>query len=154
MRRGLLAGVLLLVAAPGLAQQRVLQLTLTESQWAELLALGVPLTVVPAPPERSLAIPTALYLSAIAAEWTTAAPRCAIQCNSWTRTLPGVEDATIAAPVGLSINAGVLLTVHYLIAPRWPRVADAVLFSLTAFHAASATEHAASTRQTLKSSQP
>lgn len=155
MTRALLTCVLLLLPAPGWAQH-VIQLSLTDEQLLELLALGPPATVVPvpAPEQRSLVLPTALYLSAVGAEWVAAAPACALHCNAWTRTLPTVNSAKVAVPLGLGINATVIAVVHYWVAPRWPRVADAVLFSAGAFHAASAVQHAGSARQTLKSGSP
>jgi hypothetical protein len=57
-------------------------------------------------------------------------------------------------PVGLGIQAAVLIVIHRVIAPRWPHAAELLLYGLSAFHTVGATHQAAGARRATRGQAP
>lgn len=88
-----------------------------------------------------LRLPTTFYVTGAAVDWATSAPACQIGCRSRTGLLPGVSDARVAVPIGVALDVGVLLLTHTVIAARWPKVAEGLLYALTVVRVANAADH-------------
>jgi hypothetical protein len=93
------------------------------------------------PEKPKLVMPTVFFLTASAVDWATASPACQIGCQTRTGLLPFVSDARVSVPIGLGLDAGVLWLTTKVITPRWPKVAEGLLYVLTIVHAVSAAEH-------------
>jgi hypothetical protein len=90
---------------------------------------------------QDLTMPTTFYLTASAVDWATAAPACQIGCKSRTGLLPYVDSARVAVPLGVALDVGVLYLTHKWIAPRWPKLAEGILYALTVVRAVNAADH-------------
>lgn len=155
MKRRLLVALFVVVGVTPVTAQddRVMVVVIPASQlpaWLNPTA-PPPMAVTLEPIQRAkLTVPTTLYMAAIASELTMASVRCAIGCETWTRTLPGVSTGAIAIPLGLGINAATIFVTHKWIAPKWPRFAENLLMGLATFHSASTVDHASNARSTAK----
>ena len=117
-------------------------------------ALKRPPPVTPAdapPPAVDLTLPTTAYVAAVASAWTVAGATCVEQsCPTVTPTLPTVSDGRRAFGWGVVIQGASLWVIHRWIAPRWPKVAQGVLYSLATMHAIKAADHVSTSRRRVK----
>ena len=120
---------------------------------ADLLASQTPTPAPPAdPPRVDLTIPTVFYIAAVSGAWAGASATCVEDdvCQTVTPVLPTVGSPMKALGWGLLIQGGMLWAAHTWIAPRWPRVAQGVLYGLAALHIASGTDHVLTSRRVSK----
>lgn len=120
-------------------------LTLSVSALEELKA-----SQPPAPPPRvDLTIPTVAYVAAISGAWAGASATCIADdvCDTVTPVLPTVGSVKKALGWGLLIQGGTLWAAHRWIAPRWPRVAQGVLYAVGALHIGKAADHVLTSRR-------
>ena len=119
-----------------------------------LEALKRPPPVVPAvapAPAVDLTLPTIAYVSAVSSAWAAAGSTCVEgSCPTVTPTLPGLSDARKALGFGLLIQGVTLWLVHVWVAPRWPKVAPALLYGLATMHAIKAADHVGTSRRRVK----
>lgn len=110
-----------------------------------------PPPVVPAAPPPAavdLTLPTIAYVAAVSSAWASAASTCVGRsCPTVTPTLPTVSTPTVALGWGLVIQGATLWAVHQWIGPRWPKVAQGLLYSLATMHAIKAADHVSTSRR-------
>ena len=106
-------------------------------------------TAPPAKPRVDLSIPTVFYVASVSSAWAGASATCVADniCSTVTPVLPTVSDPNVALGLGLLIQGGALWAVHQWVAPRWPRVAQGVLYALSALHIGKAADHVLTSRR-------
>ena len=125
-------------------------LTLSAAALDELKAAQPP---APPPPRVDLTVPTVFYVAAVSGAWAGASATCVEDdvCQTVTPVLPTVGSPMKALGFGLLIQGGALWAVHQWVAPHWPRVAQGLLYGLSALHIASGTDHVLTSRRVSKS---
>ena len=100
-------------------------------------------------PRVDLTIPTVFYVASVSSAWAGASATCVADdvCNTVTPVLPTVSDTNVALGLGLLIQGGTLWVVHQWVAPRWPRVAQGVLYAMSALHIGKASDHVLTSRR-------
>jgi len=110
-----------------------------------------------APPKTiDLTIPTVAYVAAISGAWAGASATCVADdvCDTVTPVLPTVGSVKKALGWGLLIQGGTLWLAHQWIAPRWPRVAQGVLYAVGALHIGKAADHVLTSRRVSRAATP
>jgi hypothetical protein len=107
---------------------------------------------LPTPPptaagQPDTATPTWVFLGAAAVDWTTGATACQLGCRSRSGSLPNVTDPRIAVPLGLAIDGATIWLCHQVIGPRWPTVAQGLLYGLSIVRGINAHDHVAAQRR-------
>ena len=120
--------------------------TLSAAALEELKAAPPP---APPLPRVDLTIPTVAYVAAISGAWAGASATCVADdvCDTVTPVLPTVGSVKKALGWGLLIQGGTLWVAHRWIAPRWPRVAQGVLYAVGALHIGKAADHVLTSRR-------
>lgn len=74
-----------------------------------------------------------VYIGTAAADWSVTAVCAKVLCGDRTQTgfLYGVEKPAAAIPIGLAIDAAVLIGVREWLAPDHPKIARALLYGLS-----------------------
>jgi hypothetical protein len=148
----LLTALLTLVVAvlPAMAQEEQSRLRIEIP--ADMLAERQTTTVTQPNPRMDLTIPTVFYVAAVSGSWAGASATCVADdiCKTVTPVLPTVGSPMKALGWGLLIQGGMLWAVHQWVAPTWPRVAQGILYGLSALHIASGTDHVLTSRRQSK----
>lgn len=106
-----------------------------------------PAPVVPPDERTHLVIPNAAYLGTVVSDWTSVSAGCVQRsCKTLTPLLPDVSDPKVAIPLGVAIDAAVLWVCDTWIAPRWPHVAEGILYGLAIVRGAATSDEVVASR--------
>jgi hypothetical protein len=89
----------------------------------------------PAKPDRALDAATWTYVATAGADWALTAVCLELACGDEPSVglfVYGVEDQKKAVGLGLLIDVGIVLVVRELVAPDYPKLAQVLLYTLSA----------------------
>lgn len=105
-------------------------------------------------PEVDLTLPTVIYVAAVSGAWASASGVCVGRaCSTITPVLPMVSEPKTAMPLGIAIQGAMLWATHAWVAPRWPRVAQGILYGLGLVHVIKAADHVSTSRRYSRAAQ-
>lgn len=101
----------------------------------------LPSQAAPTKPKADLTLPSIAYVAAASADWATSFSACTPSCHTRDVQLPDVSRPGLAIPVGLAIDAATIWAINRFVDPRWPDVAQGLLYVFSIIRSIDATNH-------------